>query len=177
MCERVLRRNCFRDNSYLGFQIGRSLSQYNNVHDLVLKYQIVYRDGVVCIYFSYAKLSSVMVAISVIYDRASRNASKECPYNVGQYTRLSEDIFGGQWSTLNENLITNIILCLIIYILMLIYLQVSLSFNKQKAKPAEKVDLKIKADPQSLVSVLAVDKSILLLRTGNDITTQDVRIE
>ena len=41
--------------------------------------------------------------------------------------------------------------------------------------PAEDVELEITADPNSLVNVLAVDKSILLIGTGNDITVENVR--
>ncbi|XP_076095866.1 CD109 antigen-like [Mytilus galloprovincialis] len=51
---------------------------------------------------------------------------------------------------------------------------VSLTFNKKRATPGEEVSLQLTADRNSLVSVLAVDKSVLLLKSGNDITTQDV---
>ena len=49
-----------------------------------------------------------------------------------------------------------------------------MKFNKESAQPGEQVDLEINADAGSQVNVLAVDKSILLLKTGNDITVQDV---
>ena len=55
-------------------------------------------------------------------------------------------------------------------------LQVSLKFNKETVQPAEQVELVVTADPRSLVNILAVDKSILLLKTGNDITVQDVSL-
>jgi hypothetical protein len=42
--------------------------------------------------------------------------------------------------------------------------------------PAEDVELEITADPNSLVNVLAVDKSILLIGTGNDISVENVNI-
>ncbi|XP_052103755.1 CD109 antigen-like [Mytilus californianus] len=51
---------------------------------------------------------------------------------------------------------------------------VSLKFNKKIAKPGEELSLQLTADKSSLVNVLAVDKSVLLLKSGNDITTQDV---
>ncbi|XP_052103780.1 CD109 antigen-like [Mytilus californianus] len=51
---------------------------------------------------------------------------------------------------------------------------VSLKFNKKTATPGEEVSLQVTADQKSLVNVLAVDKSVLLLKSGNDITTQDV---
>lgn len=55
--------------------------------------------------------------------------------------------------------------------------QVSIKFNKKKALPGEKVELQIKADAKSLVNILSVDKSVLLYKTGNDITVQDVSIQ
>ncbi|XP_052103757.1 CD109 antigen-like [Mytilus californianus] len=51
---------------------------------------------------------------------------------------------------------------------------VSLKFNKKTAKPGEELSLQLTADKSSLVNVLAVDKRVLLLKSGNDITTQDV---
>ena len=54
-------------------------------------------------------------------------------------------------------------------------LQVDIRFNKDRVLPAEDVELEITADPYSLVNVLAVDKSILLIGTGNDITVENVR--
>ena len=47
-------------------------------------------------------------------------------------------------------------------------------FNKRKALPGDKVRLDIQAGANSMVCVLAVDKSVLLFRGGNDITVQDV---
>ena len=54
-------------------------------------------------------------------------------------------------------------------------LQVDIRFSKDRVIPAEDVELEITADPNSLVNVLAVDKSILLIGTGNDITVENVR--
>ncbi|XP_063427674.1 CD109 antigen-like [Mytilus trossulus] len=51
--------------------------------------------------------------------------------------------------------------------------EVSIKFNKRRAKPGDEVQVELTADPHSLVNVLAVDKSVLLLKSGNDITTQD----
>ena len=55
-------------------------------------------------------------------------------------------------------------------------LQVSLSFDKNKTKPGESLNLKVTADPASYVGLLAVDQSVLLLKGGNDITQKDVSI-
>ncbi|XP_052103753.1 CD109 antigen-like [Mytilus californianus] len=52
--------------------------------------------------------------------------------------------------------------------------KVSINFNKRRAKPGDDVEVELTADPNSLVNVLAVDKSVLLLKSGNDITTQNV---
>ncbi|KAK3607703.1 hypothetical protein CHS0354_016727 [Potamilus streckersoni] len=55
--------------------------------------------------------------------------------------------------------------------------EVSIRFNKTKAKPGEYISLKLKADPGSDVNVLAIDKAVLLLKSGNDITPKMVEEE
>ncbi|XP_063425362.1 CD109 antigen-like [Mytilus trossulus] len=55
--------------------------------------------------------------------------------------------------------------------------KVTIKFDKTMAEPADRVVLRVTADPGSLVNVLAVDKSILLLRSANDITAADVLSE
>ncbi|KAK3607704.1 hypothetical protein CHS0354_016728 [Potamilus streckersoni] len=55
--------------------------------------------------------------------------------------------------------------------------EVSIRFNKTTAKPGEHISLKLKADPWSDVNVLAIDKAVLLLKTGNDITPKMVEEE
>ncbi|XP_052253498.1 CD109 antigen-like isoform X15 [Dreissena polymorpha] len=52
--------------------------------------------------------------------------------------------------------------------------QVSLSFDKTKAAPGDNVNVIVTADPQSIVNLLAVDQSVLLLRSGNDVTQSEV---
>ncbi|XP_053374571.1 CD109 antigen-like isoform X1 [Mercenaria mercenaria] len=52
--------------------------------------------------------------------------------------------------------------------------KVALSFDKGKAEPGKNVSLSITSDPQSLVNLLAVDQSVLLLASGNDISQADV---
>ncbi|XP_014676905.1 PREDICTED: CD109 antigen-like [Priapulus caudatus] len=52
--------------------------------------------------------------------------------------------------------------------------EVSLSFDKKKAEPGNKVNLRINTAPDSFVGVLAVDQKVQLLRGGNDITKGQV---
>ncbi|KAI6223646.1 hypothetical protein M3Y99_01446300 [Aphelenchoides fujianensis] len=51
---------------------------------------------------------------------------------------------------------------------------VELSLDKTSAEPAEEVKFTVKADPDSFVGLLAVDQSVLLLKSGNDITKEMV---
>jgi CD109 antigen len=51
---------------------------------------------------------------------------------------------------------------------------VSISFDTTKAEPHTNVSLEVTAEPGSEVYILAVDQSVLLLRTGNDITPKKV---
>lgn len=49
-----------------------------------------------------------------------------------------------------------------------------MKFDKDKAQPAQSVSVQVKADPKSFVGLLAVDQSVLLLKSGNDITQDEV---
>ena len=51
---------------------------------------------------------------------------------------------------------------------------VSLSVDKTSVEPGTPVKFSVKADPDSLVGLLAVDQSVLLLKSGNDITREMV---
>lgn len=42
------------------------------------------------------------------------------------------------------------------------------------AKPSEEVKLQVKADPDSFVGLLGVDQSVLLLKSGNDLSRDDI---
>ncbi|XP_019629167.1 PREDICTED: CD109 antigen-like isoform X3 [Branchiostoma belcheri] len=55
--------------------------------------------------------------------------------------------------------------------------QVSLSYDKDRAEPAEDIAVTVRADPDSLVALLTVDQSVLLLASGNDITQDKVLAE
>ncbi|XP_060591789.1 CD109 antigen-like isoform X2 [Ruditapes philippinarum] len=51
---------------------------------------------------------------------------------------------------------------------------VSLKFDRTQVSPGTNVSLNIRADPGSQVFILAVDKSVILHKTGNDITEKRV---
>ncbi len=49
-----------------------------------------------------------------------------------------------------------------------------MSFEDDERKPGEKTNLILKASPGSRVAFVAVDKSIHLLKAGNELTKQKV---
>ncbi|XP_069130827.1 CD109 antigen-like isoform X2 [Argopecten irradians] len=55
--------------------------------------------------------------------------------------------------------------------------EVSIQFDKSKAQPGEGINVDVSADPNSIVNLLAVDQSVLLLKSGNDITPAEVTAE
>lgn len=58
-----------------------------------------------------------------------------------------------------------------------IFFQVAISFDQTSPQePQTAVTLRVKADPGSVVNILAVDRSVQLLASGNDITKQRVNI-
>jgi hypothetical protein len=54
--------------------------------------------------------------------------------------------------------------------------EVKLSLDKQTAEPGDTVKFTVNADPDSYVGLLAIDQSVLLLKSGNDITKELVCI-
>ncbi|KAK7489855.1 hypothetical protein BaRGS_00018877, partial [Batillaria attramentaria] len=54
---------------------------------------------------------------------------------------------------------------------------VSVEYSKADVKPGEEVDLTVRAQPSSVVFVLGIDKSVKLLKSGNDITDEMVQEE
>ena len=50
------------------------------------------------------------------------------------------------------------------------FLKVEVSVAPDSVEPGKTVDISVKAKPNSYVGVLGVDQSVLLLKTGNDIT-------
>ncbi|XP_046569082.1 CD109 antigen-like isoform X3 [Haliotis rubra] len=52
--------------------------------------------------------------------------------------------------------------------------KVSVDFSRNDSKPHDNIDVLVSADPMSSVNVLAVDQSVLLLKSGNDISTEQV---
>ncbi|KAK3607708.1 hypothetical protein CHS0354_016732 [Potamilus streckersoni] len=55
--------------------------------------------------------------------------------------------------------------------------KVSIRFSDLRAQPQDNLTLHLTATPGSNINVLAVDKSVLLLKSGNDITTGQVKKE
>ena len=47
---------------------------------------------------------------------------------------------------------------------------VSVTLDKSEVQPGDKMNVNVKADKNSYIGLLAVDQSVLLLKTGNDIT-------
>ena len=56
------------------------------------------------------------------------------------------------------------------------YLQVSVKLNTTDAGPGAPVAVTLDADPSSVAHLAAIDQSVLLLRSGNDVTADDVRL-
>ncbi|XP_021365550.1 CD109 antigen-like isoform X1 [Mizuhopecten yessoensis] len=54
---------------------------------------------------------------------------------------------------------------------------VAINFDRNSAKPKESVRVDLEATPNSQVYILAVDKSVLLLKSGNDISEDEVTEE
>ena len=54
--------------------------------------------------------------------------------------------------------------------------QVSLEMSTNMSEPHADLDVTVRADPDSVVNILAVDQSVLLLKTGNDVTPDEVSI-
>ncbi|CAC5405668.1 CD109 [Mytilus coruscus] len=52
--------------------------------------------------------------------------------------------------------------------------KVTMKFDQKLVEPGQTVNLVVKADPGSLVNILAVDKSVLLLGNANDVTANNV---
>nr|CAD7424615.1 unnamed protein product [Timema monikensis] len=51
---------------------------------------------------------------------------------------------------------------------------VDIEVNPMEARPGSDVDIVVKAKPNSYVGILGIDQSVLLLKSGNDITEEDV---
>lgn len=57
------------------------------------------------------------------------------------------------------------------------FFQIKISWNKDKAKPSEKITLKISTtEPGSVIGLSVVDKSAKLLGESSDITEESVSI-
>ena len=58
----------------------------------------------------------------------------------------------------------------------MLFLQVSVSFSASTVQPGAPVNVLVQGEPQSMVFLASNDKSVGLLKEGNDITQQMVRI-
>lgn len=54
--------------------------------------------------------------------------------------------------------------------------QVNINTNSEETRPGTNVELTFEAKPNSYVGVLGVDQSVLLLKSGNDITEVNGKI-
>ena len=54
--------------------------------------------------------------------------------------------------------------------------QVSVSFGKNEVSPADEVNVIVSAQANSYIGLLAVDQSVLLLKGGNDLSSDQVII-
>ena len=52
--------------------------------------------------------------------------------------------------------------------------EVTVSTNVKETKPGAMVDVRVQTNPNAFVGILGIDQSVLLLKSGNDITQQDV---
>jgi hypothetical protein len=50
------------------------------------------------------------------------------------------------------------------------FFQVKINTNAEETQPGKNVELTVEAKPNSYVGILGVDQSVLLLKSGNDIT-------
>lgn len=51
---------------------------------------------------------------------------------------------------------------------------VDLSLSKLEARPGEEIDVNMKTNPKSFVGLLGIDKSLLLLKSGNDLDRDQI---
>nr|KAG5687089.1 hypothetical protein BaRGS_000935 [Batillaria attramentaria] len=54
--------------------------------------------------------------------------------------------------------------------------EVTIEMSTNKSEPHTDLDVYLTADPNSVVHLLAVDQSVLLVKSGNDVTPGEVRI-
>ncbi|BFZ14930.1 hypothetical protein BsWGS_17968 [Bradybaena similaris] len=52
--------------------------------------------------------------------------------------------------------------------------KVAINIDTAEAEPGQEVKVTVRADPSSSVHILAIDQSVLLLKSGNDVTPDDV---
>ena len=52
--------------------------------------------------------------------------------------------------------------------------KVTVTFDQDEVKPGDNINLEVTAEANSYVGILAIDTSVMLLKTGNDITQNQV---
>jgi hypothetical protein len=57
-----------------------------------------------------------------------------------------------------------------------LFFQVNINTDVEETRPGTNVELTFEAKPNSYVGVLGIDQSVLLLKSGNDITTVNSKI-
>lgn len=51
---------------------------------------------------------------------------------------------------------------------------IDLDITPNEAKPGQMVDINVKSNPNAYVGLLGIDKSVLILRSGNDLSRDDI---
>lgn len=51
----------------------------------------------------------------------------------------------------------------------------SVSFNRDTSEPGDEIVFTVESSPRSYVGILAVDQSVLILKSGNDVTREEVK--
>lgn len=51
---------------------------------------------------------------------------------------------------------------------------IKISASREEAKPGQEVEIGVQTKPNALIGLLAIDQSVLALKTGNDITQTDI---
>lgn len=52
--------------------------------------------------------------------------------------------------------------------------KVDLNVSNDKCKPGEEVDIRVTSKPTSFVGLLGIDKSVIILKSGNDLSETDI---
>lgn len=56
------------------------------------------------------------------------------------------------------------------FIVIVVVFQINVDMSREEAEPDTPVDISFESKPNSYVGIAGIDQSVLLLRTGNDIS-------